>query len=163
MGDFLLELHLFKALAYYKKAREIESNNIAYIQNMAICYQEIGEYKNSAALFQTSFRELESNNPLLNHNYGQLLIFMGNFKEARSYIEKSVKIQPKNILFNQSMGVVEYHLENYEKAIAILEKVIKRTDNQPLARLFLGHSYIQKNNYRAAVKNLAQYVQIIEY
>jgi len=79
------------ALDYYKFALEIDANNEFIHNAMASIYRENKEYA-SAKMHLSSSIELESSNAITYYNFGNLLVDMQHFDEAKEMYKKAIEI-----------------------------------------------------------------------
>lgn len=92
MGYCLAQQDRFdEALAYYKDALEIDPDNTALHQAMASIYRKQGEFA-SARMHLNASLELDKNNPITYYNYGNLLVDMKLFDEAKQMYEKVLEL-----------------------------------------------------------------------
>jgi len=82
-----------EALEYYKEALELDPNNTYIHQAMASLYRKMGEYASSRNHLNKSL-EIDSTNPITYYNYGNLLVDMKHFDEAKEMYEKAIKLNP---------------------------------------------------------------------
>jgi tetratricopeptide (TPR) repeat protein len=80
-----------EALRYYKEALELDRDN-EYIYNaMASLYREHGEFTSAQIQLKASL-ERNSNNAKTYYNYGNLLVDMKNYEEAKEMYKKAIEL-----------------------------------------------------------------------
>ena len=82
-----------EAMSYYKKALEIDKNDEMIHNSMASIYRANGEFV-SAKMHLNDSLSLNDENPATYYNYGNLLVDMEHFDEAKNMYEKALKIDP---------------------------------------------------------------------
>ncbi|ADN09809.1 tetratricopeptide repeat protein [Sulfurimonas autotrophica] len=82
-----------EALEYYKEALELDPNNTYIHQAMASLYRKMGEYASARNHLNKSL-EIDATNPITYYNYGNLLVDMKHFDEAKAMYEKAIKLNP---------------------------------------------------------------------
>jgi len=92
-----------EALNYYKQALELDRDN-EYIHNsMASIYRENAEYV-SARMHLNDSLAIEEDNPLTYYNYGNLLVDMEHFEEAKAMYVKALELNPEFTQAQEELG-----------------------------------------------------------
>jgi len=95
------------ALEYYKRALALDGNN-EYIHNaIASAYRHTKEYA-SARLHLNNSLEINDKNPLTYFNYGNLLVDMEHFDEAKKMYLHALQLNPE-------LSEAKEELQNIEK------------------------------------------------
>ena len=82
-----------ESIKYYKLALELDKEN-EYIHNsMASIYRQNKEYT-SAKIHLKASLDIDAQNPITYYNYGNLLVDMENFEEARMMYERAIELNP---------------------------------------------------------------------
>jgi tetratricopeptide (TPR) repeat protein len=82
-----------EALEYYKEALNLDEYNTYIHQAMASLYRKTNEYA-SARTHLNRLLELDDKNPITYYNYGNLLLDMKHFDEAKDMYENALKLDP---------------------------------------------------------------------
>ncbi|UCM99864.1 tetratricopeptide repeat protein [Sulfurimonas sp. SWIR-19] len=83
-----------EAMEYYKEALELDPNNTYIHQAMASLYRKAGEYASARNHLNKSL-EIDATNPITYYNYGNLLVDMKHFDEAKGMYEKAIQLDPE--------------------------------------------------------------------
>jgi len=96
-----------KALDYYKKALELDKEN-EYIHNsIASVYRSNGEFTSAKMSIHNSL-EINPNNPVTYYNYGNLLVDIKQYEEAKDMYKKAIELDSE---FSEAKEELE-RLEN---------------------------------------------------
>ena len=82
-----------EALDYYKEVLEIDKSNTYTHQAMASIYRKNHEYA-SAKLHLNALIDIDDSNPITFYNYGNLLVDMEHFEEAKEMYENAIELNP---------------------------------------------------------------------
>ena len=82
-----------EALEYYKEVLELEKSNIYVHQSMASIYRKNKEYA-SAKLHLNALVDIDDSNPITFYNYGNLLVDMEHFEEAKGMYINALELNP---------------------------------------------------------------------
>ena len=82
-----------EALKYYKLAVEIDKDNEFIHNSMASIYRANGEFT-SAKMHLHESLEIDNSNPITYYNFGNLLVDMSHFEEAKDMYQKALEINP---------------------------------------------------------------------
>jgi tetratricopeptide (TPR) repeat protein len=80
-----------EAIERYKEALEIENSNTYIHQALASAYRAIGEYTLARQHIQHAI-DLDPNNPINYYNYGNLLVDMAAYGDAKEMYEKAITL-----------------------------------------------------------------------
>ena len=82
-----------EALEYYKEVLELDKSNIYAHQAMASIYRKNKEYA-SAKLHLNALVDIDDSNPITFYNYGNLLVDMEHFEEAKGMYINALELNP---------------------------------------------------------------------
>lgn len=82
-----------EALEYYKEVLEFDKSNTYTHQAMASIYRKNGEYA-PAKLHLNALIGIDDSNPITFYNYGNLLVDMGHFEEAKEMYTNAIELNP---------------------------------------------------------------------
>lgn len=82
-----------EALEYYKEVLEFDKSNTYTHQAMASIYRKSGEYA-SAKLHLNALVDIDDSNPITFYNYGNLLVDMEHFEEAKEMYINAIELNP---------------------------------------------------------------------
>ena len=82
-----------EALEYYKEVLELDKSNTYTHQAMASIYRKNKEYA-SAKLHLNALVDIDDSNPITFYNYGNLLVDMEHFEEAKGMYINALELNP---------------------------------------------------------------------
>ena len=82
-----------EALEYYKEVLELDKSNTYTHQAMASIYRKNKEYA-SAKLHLNALVDIDDSNPITFYNYGNLLVDMEHFEEAKGMYMNALELNP---------------------------------------------------------------------
>ncbi|HIP55356.1 MAG TPA: tetratricopeptide repeat protein [Sulfurimonas autotrophica] len=82
-----------EAMEYYKEALALDPNNTYIHQAMASLYRKMGAFA-SARNHLNKLLEIDDKNPITYYNYGNLLVDMKQFDEAKEMYKKAIERNP---------------------------------------------------------------------
>jgi tetratricopeptide (TPR) repeat protein len=80
-----------EAMEYYKDALELDPHNTYIHQAMASLYRKMGEFASARNHLNASL-EIDKTNPITYYNYGNLLVDMKHFDEAKEMYKKAIEL-----------------------------------------------------------------------
>ena len=80
-----------EAIEQYKEALELDPNNTYIHQAMASLYRKMHEYASARNHLNASL-EIDDKNPITYYNYGNLLVDMQHFDEAKEMYKKALEL-----------------------------------------------------------------------
>ena len=110
-----------EAIDHYLKVLESTPDHIPSINNLADCYEAIGEFKKSRELFQYLTR-IASDNALAHFNYGNFLLRGGDHILATKSYEKAIRLEPTftDAFFNISW--ILFEVKAYQESLDYIKK-----------------------------------------
>ena len=82
-----------EALKYYKDALSLDKRNEVIHNAMASLYRANGEYTSAKIHLKASI-DIDGENPITYYNYGNLLVDMEHFEEAKEMYLKALELNP---------------------------------------------------------------------
>ncbi len=104
--------------------------------------------------------ELDPNYPTAHQWYGEFLIAMGRFDEAKTAHEKALQIDPTSLVFHTEMAGYFYVTRQFDKAITQAQTVIEMEPDYAFSYVFLSFSYGQKGMKREAAEAYIKSVEL---
>lgn len=155
--------------AWYEYNKNYDSTLYCYKQilkqnpNYDIVYQNINkilsQYDNTKHKIQI-YNELHKINPKrfdINYKLGVLWgKHMGNMEKAIYYLERAVKIKPKNIAALKDLGVAYGFSGKYEQSIGVLQRALKIKPDDPELYMNIGLSYSKAGKQQLAQEYFAR-------
>ncbi len=103
---FLISSFLFASVVYGQNHADIQLANEYLIK---------GDKKKAIDLYK-DLRRSDANIPLIHNNYLNLMIDMGDFEEAQSYLKKILRRDPQNMQYKLDVGLVYVRSGDVSKA-----------------------------------------------
>lgn len=164
--------YLLLALQYYQEAKEM--------RNVAICYNNLGnhylgkdEYNKAAEYYKKAVEIVSTTKDNYNHNiscgnYGESLIYLGRYAEARFYIDSSMRMSQR-LESKESIELNYQRLANYfeelgdkDSALIMMNELIKaRTERLKIeADILVKTMESDKENALSLVESQAEVAQL---
>lgn len=122
-------------------------------------YIETGNYAKGEAIFRQAIKERPSS-PQANYYLGRFLLAEKKKKEALTYLENAVALEPKDVDYNFWLGVTygengyrKKEMQMYKKAIALEPKHLQ-------SLIYLGHIQLKSKKYTAALTSYEKALKI---
>jgi protein O-GlcNAc transferase len=141
-----------KSIDFYKKALDLDSNNIEIYNNLGLAYYENEQYDFSIEIYLKGLH-INKNHPFLIYNLANTFSKKKQYDEADKYYQIGLKIDGarKELLNNYS--TLKYAKKEYENAIELASKCIE-TDSEYLnAYINRGMAFERIGNYKLAFKD----------
>lgn len=95
LGNELARSGNFKgSITEYEKIKEVIANNPTALNNLAWSYQQVGD-RRARSVAETAAK-LAPSDPAVLDTYGYILLQAGNKSEAKTILEKALKLDPEN-------------------------------------------------------------------
>jgi tetratricopeptide (TPR) repeat protein len=88
---------------------------------------------------------------------GESALRQGRYLEAERYFNEALAKDPSRVSALAGLGVTQYKRGELDQAVATLQKALAARPNEPTARLYLGLSYLRKNDAARAAEQLAAF------
>ncbi|HEX9779600.1 MAG TPA: tetratricopeptide repeat protein [bacterium] len=139
-----------KALEAFERAAELEPENAQAHFYLATQQDRMGSRDRARA----SLRNVIALNP----DHPDALNYLGyldaedgvNLQEAKSMIERALKLDPDNGAYVDSLGWVYYQLGDIEQALALLRRAAELMESDPTIVDHLGDAYYRNGDVEAA-------------
>ncbi len=106
---------------------------------------------------ETEFKraiQLDPNSAAAHQWYGNFLMRMGRFEEAKLELRNAQHLDPLSLLINTDVGLQLYFARQYEPAIQQMRKTLEMDPNFVPAQRALEEAYAQSGMYKEAVGEL---------
>ena len=123
-----------KSIAAYEALIEMDSSDIAGVNNLAVMYVETREPAKAERLFRRASRIDPAITPPYTGLVG-LLLREGRFDEADSVIAVMATHLPRSPLVAGQRRLLAYHRGDYDRAVAIIDSVKKARSNDATAQI----------------------------
>lgn len=142
------------AINEYRMAIWIDSTNVIAYRSLCALYEEQGDYDNAAEIYKKLI-EMHPNDPLLHSNLANILYLKGEVKEAISYYQTAITLNPnKNwtSVIAQTLGyVLQESKENFDAAICAYQSASLLNPNDTDIYISLGSAFYDKGDYNNAL------------
>lgn len=129
-----------KAIETFRKAGDSKGNWVNIYYPLAVTYEKLEKYPEAVEMYR-HLSEIYPEAFEVHRKVGEFLCMMGDFKQAREFIDKAVKLEPEYIEGYIMLGNYLLNNEDYQEAINVYKEVIKT--NPELAAVYhnLGTAY----------------------
>jgi tetratricopeptide (TPR) repeat protein len=121
------------ALQVFDQALTENPGNDDLLYNRALLRENLGQVSQAEADLRLILSRQPDNADALNALGYTLTIYSTEYQQARSYIEKALRLKPGDPAIMDSMGWVEYQLGNYPQALGYLRKAYARLADPDVA------------------------------
>ena len=141
------------AIKYFQKALEINPNYTEVSLNLAVAYNEMGEFDKAREIYAkakevgkggaTSYLDPYAKGKLANMHaeIGSIYQDLGIYKEAVDEYKKAIALRPTFVDIKDKLGVVYRDMRDYSKAVKELEEAITINPEYTPVRITLGITY----------------------
>ena len=144
-----------------KKVIKIDPRNTDALNAMALLKSRTNQEKLADYYFQKALRA-DSNNPIINNNYGQFLCTIGLYKQGLNYLEIAVEKYGDNtkVIALLNSGICAKTSGDIELAISFIDSALRISPNYSNAIIELSSLMIQKQDYQRAATLLSRFNKI---
>ncbi|WP_417327224.1 tetratricopeptide repeat protein [Halarcobacter sp.] len=116
---------------YYKKALDLDPNDVSYNGNYAIFLKNIKKDYEEAEIYYKKALDLDPNDAVYNGNYALFLNeIKKDYKEAENYYKKALDLDPNNANCNGNYAIFLITTKkDYENAEKYYKKALERNPN----------------------------------
>ena len=142
------------------------------ILGVAASYQALGAFDKAIEFYKKALG-INPKNSEIPYYIGYLYSEQQNWKEAETYLKKSIALNPeseaKNLLayVSQNLNLVDYNeavslyeKNNFEQALLKFNQVIKQDLNNAFAYYYRGLIYDEQKKYKTAVDDYNKFISI---
>lgn len=148
-----------EAIKNFQVAFSIDSKfNEAKLNLAEIKFKTQGEINETYALLNEIENEYIQNAKFCNLK-GQIEFAKSDLEQSKIYLEKAIKLEPKNSFYISDLGTLFYQNKDYKKAIELFTRSIQLNNTNTYAISNLGLSYFQLNDQQTAKKYLVEAYQ----
>ncbi|GAB3927532.1 O-antigen ligase family protein [Larkinella terrae] len=134
------EIHLIKAKADWRKARDLLSSH---------------SYEKSADIYRAAFAQ-SPRQPEVLLGYGKALYMTGKFKQSATVLEKASAYTSDPFLY-MNLGNAYLKLNQYTQSEKAYKKAVSIIPNRLYPRYLLARMYVETGDF-ASAKNVADYI-----
>lgn len=116
MGNCYVQMDDYEdAFVVYKKALELQPNDVTYIVNLAVAYRQYGNNEKAKELYEQALL-IDPDYPELNSSLGSLYVLEGEPELAITYFEKALEADPTLGVTYGNCALAYAMTGNFEKA-----------------------------------------------
>lgn len=149
------------AINSFKKALEINPNYTEVSLNLAVVYNELGQFDKSSDIYMMakearkethSYLDPYVKGKLANMHAGLGTIYkdLGFYNEAVGEYQKALLLRPEFVDLKSDLGAVYRDMKDYANAIRELEEAINLNPDYPMSRIQLGLTYYTMGQHEKA-------------
>ncbi len=143
-----------EASKYFKSGLQLDKNNIALMNNLAMNYKNLLDYQSAEDLYS---KIIKINDKYINAyiNLGNLKRDLNQFEEAIKFYEKALSIQNKNPIIFYSLALANQGIGNFEKSVFYSQEALNLDPNFTRADHLISQStkYNKNNEHYINLKN----------
>ena len=139
-----------KAINSFKKAIQIDPNNIIANFNLGLIFKEVNNNEEAKKYYEKVIK-LDAKHIAALNNLGLYFYELGENKKAISCYNKAIKIDPNSEVTCSNLGLVLHKLKMYEKAIKFYQKAITINSNYAIAYHNLGVTFEHLKRYKKSI------------
>lgn len=147
---FGIEKNHEAALTYFKKAIQLNPNNVYLNFNLARGLSELGNDLEAIKYYSTSIR-LDPNNPSIYVNYGRSLQKLLRLHESIDHFNTAIKIDKGILEAWLNKGISLNMLRQYDEAIYHYDIALKIQPNSPYAHYNKGLTLQEQKKYNESI------------
>ena len=164
-----------KAIEFYKKAMDLDSNNSDLPFYIASIYANQNNFKQASNYAQIALTKNPSNtkakelSDYISSKQTEGILTQAiqmydekKYNEAISLFDKVLRITPTNATVYYYRAMSFDALNNYQKAIADYKSTLKYAPEMTIAYYSLGVDYDALNNYQSAKENYQKYIDLTD-
>lgn len=146
-GDFA------SALSIYKKALEIQPDNIANLVNLGTTYQMLGDIDSAIKSYSDAIR-VDQNNQLAWLSLCDILRVTEDDARAFTCYKRARDINPWTFAPHFHLGNYYYKINDNKSAIDSYKKAIEVSPREAIGYFYLAGAYIKEKDYQSAFKTV---------
>jgi len=143
--------HLDNSISYAIKQLQNTPNHPDTIKLLATISAHQREY-GKAADYIKRLEHLTTFDEELNNLAGSIFVELGEFDQAKHYLNKALEIKPGYPSAEYNLGLLYYNNKQFVNAISLLSKFIAKHHNQEITLTILGDCYLQTKDFSSALK-----------
>jgi tetratricopeptide (TPR) repeat protein len=143
------------AVQKLKVAVRLDPGLVKAYDSLALSYEALGDTDESVHTFEEAIRRNRNNfhpSPWPALDFGELLLKLGKYEEARPYFQESLRYSPELPKGHYKLGLVYEKLGSSQAAIAELEKAVSLDHSYPEPYYALSRIYRQQGEEQLAQK-----------
>jgi tetratricopeptide (TPR) repeat protein len=148
------EKEIERAIYCYKRALEINSNNVGVLVNLGIIlHYEKGLLHDALRLYEKAY-ENDRNNADILTGIGNVLCDIGKLEEAIDYFKKATELKPDEADLFFNLGTTQAELGRLNEAEQNYKQAILLNENDPSYHYGLGILYSELGLIKASISQL---------
>lgn len=144
-----------KALESYKKAIQVEPNNLGALVSMARYHERKGDTKQAIEFFQKA-STVNPNDAAVHNDLGLAYAKAGNAAAARDSLNKAISLDGKEVRYRNNLATVLVENGQADEAVNQLKQVMPPAS----AHYNVAYLHFSKQNWPAAQQQLETALQI---
>jgi tetratricopeptide (TPR) repeat protein len=124
-----------------------------------LTFLRIPVWKNNVTLWEETVRVLP-NSAVANHNYGQALYRIKEYRTALPYYKRALELDPDTIQHYFDVGTTQAVLGDFKNAVINLEKAYRRSPSDVNILTNLATVYSNTGKHKEAIRLLRRVLEI---
>jgi type IV pilus biogenesis/stability protein PilW len=143
----------------YEKVIELEPNYVEAYNNLAIVYQEMGDWEKARSTYQKSV-EINPQYGKAHNNLGILLYLQERYEESIEAFQKALAVNPLNMESYINLGILFKKQGQIDKAIDSYQRALRINPLNPEAHYNVALLYEQLENWALAIGHYQIFIQL---
>ena len=154
-NEMIVEGEYHTAIVYLQRAERLDAKDIDVLNDLAYCYERIGQLDQSIAYYER-YLEKDPFNERVWYNLGTLYGQSDNFSQAMEALDYALAINPNNSSATYNKATVCLHAGQYDQAIEIYTEFLKMEPQNPDAHYGLADIYMFREQWKDANRHIEQ-------
>jgi len=148
-----------EAIAYYRKALELETNYTEAHYNLANTYAALGKLDQAIHHYREAL-DLKPESAMIHGNMAYWLVRQGKLEQAAKHYEEALRIKPDSHRIACDLGRTYAQLERFDLAIENLNKAIQLKPDYAQAHYYLAQIYRQQGKLDLATEHFKEAIRL---
>ena len=156
-----------QAVAAFRAAEVLKPESTVVLNELGLALCHSNDYQNGIVKFQQALK-IDSSIAVVYNNLGAATYFYqdvnrpheADMRKARDLFTACLSRDSSYLLARRNRAAMHYFLKAYDKAIADLKRCKQQDRQDATTHFYLGVSYLAKNNWDEAERNLLKVLEI---
>ena len=148
-----------KAIEYYQKAIEVDSNYFAAYYNLGLAFYNISDYDKAIEYFNKAITKNDTDADAFSA-LGSIYLEKQDYHKAIEYYQKAIEVDSNYFDAYYNLGSIFFFISDYDKAIEYFTKAITKDDTDASCFFALGNIYAEKQDYDKAIEMFKEGIKI---
>jgi ATP-dependent 26S proteasome regulatory subunit len=156
--DFEKKGDYINALENYRKAYELDNNNMGIYEGLSYSSYRLYDYTYAKKYLDEAISK-NLTSPYIYNTYGLVLSSEKNYSKAIEYFNKAIAANDKSTNFFSNRAAAFFNLKKYEEALADIDAALKLDAGNYVALLYLAKISVANNKKEQAIASLKKILE----